>query len=291
MQNGLRDEHSRAIQRAGVTPSGNPHWAPGAPWPPPPGPRFGPPGPGSPGPVASGPWYGAAAAPSPTNPYGGPPAPPPYPDRWHHALPPGGPPPAGLGNEPPAGLTHSDLWSGGPPPPGTGWGLPPVAPQPRRRGIRLVAILASVATVIVMAVVGVVAVRSFAHQSPTSPSSPPVPTAPTTAGAVNFTIVNNLNTIQITNTATISSVGKEVGVLRVDRSSPTARIQVSAVPPRADYQLTLTMVLADAEQHQVTLHGSGSITVSEGAVFSVQFVKDAQGNYVATLQPEQGGTT
>src|SRR5207244_4445118 len=139
--------------------------------------------------------------------------------------------------------------------PGAGWGVPASALPPSRGRGPLVAIIAGVAAVLVLAVVAVVAVVGVSSYE-SNAASPPGPAGSSTAGDVHFTIVNNLSNIQIASTATIYSLGKQVGVIQVDRSSPSSRIQVAAAPPEADYQLSLTMILADAEQHKITLQGA-----------------------------------
>jgi hypothetical protein len=197
---------------------------------------------------------------------------------------------------PPAAGHPLGAGPGGPP-----WGMPPsdpgafvAAPPPppgKARG-RVAAVVAAAVGVVVLAVLAVVFLRpgptATTQAVPPVPTAAPAPpTAPPTPAEVNFTITNSLGEFELADTATIYSFGKKIGTLQVSTSSPYAELPVSGLAGPIQYELSITMVLADTGG-SITLNGSGTITAVEGGVYSVQIVQDTVGNWVATLQAGEG---
>lgn len=177
-------------------------------------------------------------------------------------------------------------WGGSPPPTNTGWGAtsPPLPPGRGRR--RLFAILGAVATVIVLAVVGMVLISN-----PGPSPVPPVPTPNAGQGTVNFTITDSLDSsLEVAETTTVYSFGREVGTLELSTSQPNASLPVVTDSTNVDYQLEVTLIATtDGKQH--TFNGTGTIAVYEGAVYRVALTQDSAGNFVgATLEPKQHGS-
>jgi hypothetical protein len=169
---------------------------------------------------------------------------------------------------------------GSPPPANTGWGAASPPGRGRGRG-RLFAVLGAVAAVIVLAVVGV----SIFNPGRSSPS----PTPNAGQGTVNFTITDSLDSsLEVAETTTVYSFGREVGKLQINTSQPNASLPVVSDGTNVDYQLEITLIATDGKQHTIT--GTGAIAVYEGAVYAVAISKDSAGNFTATLQPKQHGS-
>ena len=222
-----------------------------------------------------------------------------YTAGWASVPPPpiSAPPAPPTWNQPPAGMSPTGSWGGGQPPSNPPWGTPGAnpPPPPRRGRGRLFGLLGALVAVAVLAV-GVLVVIGPGPQRMLPPPGPvptSSPTPPTTnsPGGVGFTVVDALNPdLEIADTVSLYSFGTEVGTMSVDAQSPTAQLDLVAEPPRTDYQLRITMILNDADRTQVTLNGNGTVPVYEGAEYSVQITKNDQGDFEATLRPEQGSS-
>jgi hypothetical protein len=146
-----------------------------------------------------------------------------------------------------------------------------VVGHPRRGGV----------AVIVLAVVGV---ELFGNPGP--PVASPTPTN-TRQSKINFTIRDSLSSVEVAETTTVYSFGREVGKLQINRSQPNASLSMFTDGTNVDYQLEIALIATDGKQYTIT--GTGEIAVYEGAVYTVAISKDSAGNFTATLQPMQGG--
>jgi hypothetical protein len=200
---------------------------------------------------------------------------------------------SGLWNSAPAGMGPIGSVSGGPPPsfpqqPGVD-----AAPPPRPRRGRLFAIVGAVVLVLAVVVGAVVFAVSPVDGKPTPTPLPTGTSASPSPGAspetATVTIVDTLLDIEVAETATVYSFGKEVGVLQINQSNPTATLTLSCEAGTADYQVNITMMLKNGKQ--ISLNGAGTIPVFDGARYVVQITgPDASDNFGAALKAIPGGS-
>jgi hypothetical protein len=119
--------------------------------------------------------------------------------------------------------------------------------------------------------IGQAPAQAKTNETPVTTPAPPAPPEP--ADPVDFTVVDQLGELQITEQITVQIDGRKVGTLTVDTVHETSELTVTVPEPgRYDYTLeSQTMFDHDGEPVEIPGYGTGEIDVKDGSSFSVVY--------------------